>query len=492
MKRFTFYSLFALLLGSLWGCNEETLVEPTQQGSVYGRVKYNTNGKFAGQVLIRLSPSGRTAETDSSGLFQFDQVAVGRYTVQASKTGYREEVTTVEATPNVRTEVTIMLFEGPNKAPSAPIWVSPDSGNVWQKSSVTLKWKATDPEKDVLTYEINLLKGGVLSQKFTGIKADSLVLTGLSYGTAYSWQVIVRDGFNTVNGAVWSFNTHAFPSFSYVYVRRVENRYQLFTSNETGEAIQLTSSGNNWRPIFSPNRLQIAFLSNAETDVHLYLMNRDGSNVRRVTSVPVRGLMPLDLSFCWSPDGTELLYPSNEKLYAVRTDGTGLRMVYQAPSGRFFAGCAWTSATKRIAVRTTSTGSVYDNRILLMSPEGKDTTTVFTTKSNRMSSPVFSVDGLKILYSLDKSGFQDEQGRQLDARIYTMDVKTKGIVDLSAATSKTAGTNDLEPRFSPNGAKVVFTSTDNTGTGEGKVMAIDTDGKSRTLLIDSAEMLYWR
>jgi TolB protein len=484
--------LFAVLLMSLSGCNEETLIEPIQIGSIAGRVKYNTDGKSAGHVLIRLSPTGRMAETDSLGWFQFDQVSAGKYTIEASKTGYREEFTVIEATPNVRTEVTIMLAEGPNKPPSVPTLVSPDSGNVWQKSSVTLKWKATDPENDLLTYEINVLRSGVLSQKFTGIKADSLVLNGLSYGTAYSWQVIVRDGSNTVNGAVWSFNTHVFPSFSYVYVRRIENRYQLFTSNETGESVQLTNTGNNWRPIFSPNRLQIAFLSNAETDVHLYLMNRDGSNLRRVTSVPVRGLMPLDLSFCWSPDGTELLYPGNDKLYAVRSDGTGLRPVYQAPAGRFFAGCAWNPATKRIAVRTTSTGSVYDNRLMLMSPEGKDTTTIFSTKTNRMSNPVFSVDGLKLLYSLDKSGFQDEQGRQLDARIYLLDTKTKGVADLSAVTGKVAGTNDLEPRFSPTGAKIVFTSTDNTGTGECQVMVIDTVGKSRTVLIGKAEMLYWR
>ena len=43
-------------------------------------------------------------------------------------------------------------------------------------------------------------------------------------------------------------------------------------------------------------------------------MNIDGSNLRRVTTIPVSGLMPSDLSFCWSPDGTQLLYPSNNKL----------------------------------------------------------------------------------------------------------------------------------------------------------------------------------
>ena len=33
-----------------------------------------------------------------------------------------------------------------------------------------------------------------------------------------------------------------------------------------------------------------------------------------------------------------------------------------------------------------------------------------------------------------------------------------------AQTSKAAGTNDLDPRFSPTGANLIFTNTDNTGT----------------------------
>ena len=62
-------------------------------------------------------------------------------------------------------------------------------------------------------------------------------------------------------------------------------------------------------------------------------------------------------------------------------------------------------------------------------------------------------------------------------------------------TVKQAGTNDLEPRLSPNGAKIIFTNVSNTGTGECIIMTADFDGQTsqnRTVLIKGGEMPYWR
>ncbi len=57
---------------------------------------------------------------------------------------------------------------------------------------------------------------------------------------------------------------------------------------------------------------------------------------------------------------------------------------------------------------------------------------------------------------------------------------------------KPAGTNDLEPRYSPTGANLVFTNTDNTGTGQRNVYTANADGRNRKVLIQQAEMPYWR
>ncbi|WP_128547017.1 carboxypeptidase regulatory-like domain-containing protein [Larkinella soli] len=500
MKRFTCLFLLLPMLAGLWACNEETLVEPRQSGSIGGIIRYKTNLKPVSNAVARLSPTGLTVETDTTGAFRFPGVPVGKYTLQVTKAGCRNEVATVEAVAGVASETTLLLTGESNAAPTPTGRPFPADGTTALPTTVALRWKATDPENDLLTYDLTLYRQGTLFRTFTGLKADSLVLEGLTYGSNYTWQVVFRDAVNAVNGPVWSFSTRPFPAFAYVYARKVEGRYQIFTSNGSGEEIQLTRDGSNWRPVAGPatgsNRVQIAFLSNADTEQHLYVMDADGANLRRVTSVPVGGSLPTDLSFCWSPDGTRLLYPANDKLYSVRADGTGLTRVAQAPAGRFFTGCDWTSQGNRIAARTVGTGSLYDNRILLMTPEGKDTSTVLALKS-RISNPVFSIDGTRLLFSLDRGSYQDEQGRQTDARLMLLDVKTRSLLDLSgekngSGESKAVGSNDLEPRFSPNGARIIFVNTDNTGTGPRRILTVGIDGKGREQAVASGEMPDWK
>ncbi|MFD2573947.1 carboxypeptidase regulatory-like domain-containing protein [Spirosoma soli] len=496
--------LLILLVSSifLWGCEEDTFIEPTQIGSVRGQVLLNTDRQPVRKALVRLSPSGRITETDSTGNFRFDSVLAGKYTIQVTKEGFRAEVATVEADQSLIAVVTVLLVNdrAQNRPPTPASQPSPASGATQVSVRTTFRWKATDPGRDTLTYDVLLFREGSTTptRSFTGLRQDSLVVENLAYNATYYWQVIVKDGVNTVNSDVWSFRTQPFPDFAYVFARRIEGRYQIFTATTDQDALQLTSSGSNWRPIVSPNRQEIAFISNAETDLHLYVMNRDGSNVRRVTTVPIAGLSATDLSFCWSPDGTQLLYPGNDKLYAIRTDGTGLRVVGQASAGQMFSGCDWTGVGNRIVARLTN-GTQYDNKFVLLSPDGGTLNAVLSRPDGRLSNPVFSIDGRQLLFSYDISNFQNEQGRQLDARIFLLTISTSELVELSTLrvnnqniNVKPAGTNDIEPRFAPNGSRVIFTNTDNTGTGQRNMIILDVSGGNRAQVITSAEMPYWR
>ena len=508
MKSLQYIPLFFIGLLVLWGCNEDVYIDPVQYTSVRGQVLYNASQQPARNAQVTLSPTSRVVSTDSSGNFRFDSVLVGSYTLQVSKTGYVTQVATVSATADASPLVTILLNDdkSQNRPPTIPTLVAPAINSTMQSTTLTLKWKATDPNRDSLTYDVLLFKSGVATptSSYTGLKADTLVVSNLEYNTTYLWQVIVKDGVNTVNGSIWSFATGSYPDYSYVFARRLNGRYQIFASNATGNAAQLTSEGSNWRPIISPNKQQIAYISNVNTDLQLFVMNSDGSNKRQVTTVPIAGLYQTDLSFSWSPDGTQLLYPNNDRLFAIRTDGTGLYVVSQAPSGRIFAGCDWTPQGNRIAARTTGT-SIYDNEIITFQADGSGSRAVYTRRASRVGNPVFSVDGRQLTFSADSTSFMNEQGRQLDARIYLLDLTTNGIIDLSTyrnvnnqtnQNNKPAGTNDLEPRFSPNGAQVIFTNTDNTGNGVRSVYVVDIDRQiqtnSRRLLFTSAEMPYWR
>ena len=480
----------------VWSCTEEALIQPKTYGIVRGQVLLFDTKQGVAKASVRLSPTGRIVDTDSAGNFKFDSVSVGKYTLQATKVGYRIEVSTLEVEDSRTSTLTFFLTDDrtQNRPPDVPFRPSPIDGATMVGTAVKLAWKSKDLDRadSALTYDVIFFREGESSAKpfVTSLRADSLIVKDLRYNSTYYWQVIVKDRFTTVLGEVWSFKTKPFPDQSYIFSKRVDGQLQIFSSNAQNDEIQLTKNASNWRPVFGPDRQRIAFISNVETDLHLYTMNRDGTQVRKISSAPISGISPTDLSFCWSPDGTRLLYPSNDKLYSVRADGGDLTIVAQAPAGRFFSGCDWTEQGNRIAVRTTG-GSVYDNELQILNAGDGTVARNLGRQTGRTGNPVFSIDGKQIAYTRDIRAFENAQGRQLDARIFLYDIASFTEKEISG-TAKTAGTNDLDPRFSPNGARIIFTNTNNDGNSQRNIFTVDLAGANRAALISSGEMPYWR
>jgi TolB protein len=493
MRYLAGWVILGLLLSLVWGCNEEAYVEPVRYTSIRGKVIFNDTRKAVSKALVRLSPTSRSIETDSAGNFRFDSVSAGKYTLQTTVTGYVSEFAAIEITDQQTSAVTIVLRseKSQNQPPTAPVAITPKTGSDTLKTTLTLRWKATDPNRDSLTYDVALFQDGITTpiMATSAQKTDSLQLKNLNYNTTYYWQVTANDGVNSVKSAVFTFRTRAFPDLPYVYVKRISNRLQILSSNGPNNEIQLTTQGSNWRPVVSPNRNEIAFISNANTDLHLFVMNRNGSNLRQVTAIPLAGIVPTDLSFCWSPDGTQLVYPANDKLYIIQANGTGLRILAKIPAGLFFSGCDWTQQGNQIVARISGT-EVYGNQLLLVNPQTGAYKLAYETEG-RVSNPVFSVDGKQVLFGFDVSLFKNEQGRQLDARVHLLTLASSAVVDLTG-NGKANGTNDLDPRFSPNGAKIILTNADNTGNGTRGLYVMDANGQNRTALITQAEMAYWR
>src|SRR5690606_34315791 len=106
-----------------------------------------------------------------------------------------------------------------------------------------------------------------------------------------------------------------------------------------------------------------------------------------------------------------------------------------------------------------------------------------------IEAPSFSTDGTKILFTKDVSGFEGGNGRQLNAHIFLMSIDGSDTVDLSI--NKPAGTNDLNPTFSPDGSKIIFTNVKNDGSSPKEIWIMDADGANRQKLI-TGEMPDWR
>ena len=96
-----------------------------------------------------------------------------------------------------------------------------------------------------------------------------------------------------------------FPDGSRIVISLPEsNGQQIATINNQGKDKKLlTATGFNSWPAVSPDGKKIAFGSNRDGDYEIYVMNADGSNVRRVTNHAER-----DDHACWHPDGRRLAF----------------------------------------------------------------------------------------------------------------------------------------------------------------------------------------
>jgi hypothetical protein len=84
-------------------------------------------------------------------------------------------------------------------------------------------------------------------------------------------------------------------------------RCGLIVANADGSnPRQITTHANDAAPRWSPNGGQIAFHSDRDGNWEIYVINLDGSWLRRITDAPATDVMPV-----WSPDGLRIAFRSD-------------------------------------------------------------------------------------------------------------------------------------------------------------------------------------
>ncbi len=492
------YITIALIVMSalLWsGCDEDT-IEPTLFGNVTGKVLEAETNDSIEEATISTNPPTSTVFSDANGAFVLNDIPVGTYSIRAEKSGFLTEVASVtvfdEQDSNVILTLDIDSLE--NAPPSIPALVAPADGAIDLDINVELIWSASDEdEDDVLTYDVVLFTFDTTQSRIvsSGGTDTTFQLTNLAYNTNYFWQVVVNDGSNDpVLGPVWGFKTQEFPDQRFLFARAINGKYDIYSADGLGAEFRLTSGpGSSYRPRMNPQRDRIAFISNQNLQPQLYVMDRDGSNVEMITTLPISGADQFELDFTWSPDGTKILYMANTRLYTINPDGTGLAAFTQAPQGFTFAEADWTGQGDFIVARIVGS-DFYRSFITVIDNQGGFGQFLFTDIQGATGGAKISIQGTNILYTHDVTGFESADERQLDARIFMRNIQTLATTDLSF--EKINGTNDLDPIYSPDGSKIVFTNTNNDGISVKNILIMDIDGFNREVLFENAEMPDWK
>ncbi len=489
-------SLLYLSLASLFliGCSEDTL-EDSGQGTITGTVVLEGSNDPIENVRISTTPVSSTVFSDEDGNFIITDVPIGEYSVQAKKDDF---VVSFEPASVTNGSTTNVIFElkndvSDNEPPAAPILVSPADGETEVSLAPTLTWIGSDPDEDELSYTVTLINSITDEVLTTTVVTDtSVVVSELNFNTKYFWQVAANDDIHEpVNSEVSSFTTVASPDNRFLFVRKIGTNNVIFSADdEMSTSIQITSDGqNSWRPRKNNAVQRIAFLRSVGGETHLFTMKDDGSDQTQVTSaIPVTGFNLDEVDFTWEPNGERLFYPNFDKLYAINIDGSGLELIYQTTDGSLITEVDHALFTDVLAVKTNDLDG-YNVRIFTMTLTGSVITNVLDGVNGAAGGVNISADGSQILYAYDVSGFENPDYRQLDSRLFIYSGGSAS--DISG--DKPGGTNDLDPRFSPNDASVIYVNTSNDGISQRNLEIISSTGtgSSRTEFIQDAFMPDW-
>ena len=212
---------------------------------------------------------------------------------------------------------------------------------------------------------------------------------------------------------------------------------------------------------YAPEGL-IAFHSTREGDTYqIYVMDGDGSSVRRITN-----FAPPNSEPTWSPDGSRIAFTSgkddinNFTLYTIRADGADPAPLLEDREGDNWYP-AWSPQGDQIAFQSNRDGNF---EIYVVAVETGRTTRL-TNNQSTDSMPAWSPDGNRIAFVSNQDG---------DGEIYVMKADGSERVRLTESPGE-----DVQPSWSPDAKEIVFISGRD---GNGEIYVMNADGSDQRRL----------
>ena len=485
-----------LLIPLLFTFCQEDPFKPTITGTIQGVVKDAETGDSLPNVTVYTKPATEVVVTGEDGRYRFSGIDTGTYRIIAEKKDYDGKILSIRVKEDKTSNVTILLSQK-NGIGSSDIRFtddfSPGDGAQNQSISPTLSWKATIPNDDSLTYDVFLYPSSAPSKTLVSgnLSVTSVQVDPLAYNTVYRWQVkAMDDNGNAAYSQTLSFQTRSISDNAIFFVRKTGGDYEIMAyDNEREEINQLTFNSHlDWAPRLNARSKRIAFVSDSLVEPFIYTMDKNSSDIRKVTNIPVDGYHNYGNAFDWDEQRGKILFSHYQYLYEIEADGSNMRPIATAPPDRHFREVALSPDGSQI-LAVTMGEKVYDSEIYLMNRNGSNQQEVVGNMAGIIQSPSWAIDGNSFLFTRDVSGNESIDGRMLNSRIFSYNLANDQTTNLSQ--NKAQGTNDTHPRYSPTGDQVIFTNAPNNASAPPDIWVMDTDGSNREKLITNGELPFW-
>ncbi len=228
--------------------------------------------------------------------------------------------------------------------------------------------------------------------------------------------------------------------------------------------------------IVTDAQAQIAFASDRDGNLEIYVMGIDGGNLRRLTNNPDGDWDP-----SWSPDGKRIAFMSGRdghvdghgapipEIYVMDANGDNQKNLTNNPSAD--RSPSWSPDGSRIAFMSDRDGG-YD--IYVMDADGSNQQNLSNHPFSDRN-PSWSPDGAQIVFSARRDGHVENEAA-ITHEIYVMGANGGNQRNLTNDRH-----NDRSPSWSPDGKRLAFVSDrdwllDKDGWPTNEIYVMDADG----------------
>ncbi len=189
---------------------------------------------------------------------------------------------------------------------------------------------------------------------------------------------------------------------------RIDGNREIYIMNADGTGLRrLTfAPGDDQTPVWSPDGAWIAFQSHRDGNPEIYIMRPDGSGQANLTNDPVEDSHPK-----WSPDGRWIIFDcpvegDNDEIWEMNIDGSELHRITDDPSRDTYASIApdGSRIVWRRRLRDPEAERGFGNsEVFVMNRDGSDPVNL-TDHPAYDGWPAWSPDGGRILCTRTKDG----------------------------------------------------------------------------------------